>query len=86
MYFSILHYEPRTHTDFCQRSWRALNLTEKHLRHPHEQQLGPCCFVSKPKTKSWKGCDVLSNILAQSRGELGPSSPSLVTQSALSGP
>lgn len=49
--------------DFCQHSWGALNLTQKHLKHPNEPQLGPCCFASKPKTKSWEGHDVLPNIL-----------------------
>lgn len=62
-----------THTDLCHCSWRALNLTQKHLKRSHDQQLGPCCFVSKPKTKSWKGCNVLSNILAEGCRELDPS-------------
>lgn len=70
MYFSIFHYKQCKHTDLFQRSWEALNLSLKHLKHPHEQQLGPWCSVITTDSKSWKGDNVLPSILpARRRGE-----------------
>ena len=85
MYMSILLYEPRTHR-LLSTLLESSSFNTKALEHPNEQQLGPCCFDSKLKTKSWLDYSVLSNILAHCSGELGPSLSSLVTQPALSWP